>query len=240
MALKDMGTSWEEVTSHFTPGHTYVCELTCEENQVVCHYGDRKLTLLAIRSLMEPNYPELSITEWGIENPSFPLPQVKLYEKFSLEAVQELVQSRNPLEYEGFVLVDKNWNRVKLKGSAYVLMSHQRDGLGKSNKARLELILSEKTDDVLSILPKFVQDRIIDLQTKLTSLSLSINKVYEEIKDAETQKDFAALATKHRFSGVLFALRSKKVESAMDYFKKASPKSTLAWLHLEENDDVEA
>jgi len=82
--------------------------------------------------------------------------------------------------------------------------------------------------------------KIVNIKNKLVSLVSSIEQVYEEIKGAETQKDFALLAIKHRFSGVLFALRAGKVESAIDWFKNASPKSTLEWLNLEEDDNVEA
>jgi hypothetical protein len=240
MALKDMGTSWDEVTSHFEPGYTYVAELTCPENQVVVAHKGRKLTLLAIRSLAAPFFKESNIYTWASWHPGFPLPLVTLHEGFSLEAVKEFVQTRNPLEHEGFVLVDANFNRIKLKSDSYCLMAHQRDGLGKSNKARLELILSEKDDDVMSILPPYVQDKITLLKSKLVSLVSSIDRVYDEIKDTETQKDFAMLALKHRFSGVLFALRSGKVTTAIEWFKNASPKSTLEWLNMEEDDNVEA
>lgn len=230
--LNDMGVTWDEFTRTLDTHFNYVFELTTPKNQVVCAYSEPRLTLLAVRNMTDLLEEELHL--WV----DIPTPHVKLYEKFSLEAVQELVQSRNPMEYEGFVLVDKNWNRVKLKGSAYVLMSHQRDGLGKSNKARLELVLSEKTDDVLHILPQYVQDKITELQAKLIALATSIDTVYEGIKDADTQKDFAALATQYKFSGVLFALRSKKISSAMEYFKAASLRSTLDWLSVEDTDSV--
>ena len=177
---------------------------------------------------------------WVGYNPGFPVPVVGLYEGFSKDAVLEAVQDRNPLEHEGYVLVDGNFNRIKVKSTSYCLMAHQRDGLGKSNKARLELILSEKDDDVMSILPQFVQDKITLLKSKLVTLISSIDKVYDEIKGAETQKDFALLAIKYRFSGVLFALRAGKVSSAIEWFKNASPKSTLEWLNISEEDNVEA
>ena len=230
--LHDMGVSWGRFIFSMNPDYSYAYELLTPENQVVVHHTDRKLVLTAIRNLKTLQELDLSFKE------SHSTPIVKLYDTFSLDAVKDLVQSRNPLEHEGFVLVDANFNRIKLKSDAYCLMSHQRDGLGKSNKARLELILSEKVDDVLSILPQFVQDKILVIQNALTLLVNNINKTYREIKDIETQKDFAFEALKHRYSGVLFALRSGRVESAMDWFKNASPKSTLEWLSLEDREEV--
>jgi hypothetical protein len=235
-ALHDMGVSWSRFIFSMEPNFSYAYELLSPENQVVVHHKDRKLVLTAIRNL--DTLQEVDVEVWKDENPKHPTPVVRLYDGFSLDALKEYVQTRNPLEFEGFVLVDTNFNRIKLKSDAYCLMSHQRDGLGKSNKARLELILSEKVDDVLSILPQFVQDKILVIQNALTSLVENINKTYREIKDIETQKDFAFEALKHRYSGVLFALRSGRVESAMDWFKNASPKSTLEWLSLEDREEI--
>ena len=238
--LQDMGVTWDQLVGSMDTDYCYAYELMTPENQVVVAHQDRKLVLTAIRSLKAPFYKENNLHTWAGWNPGFPVPIVHLHEGFSLEAVKEFVQTRNPLEHEGFVLVDANFNRIKLKSDSYCLMAHQRDGLGKSNKARLELILSEKDDDVMSILPPYVQDKIVILKLKLVSLVSSIEKVYDEIKNTETQKDFAMLAIKHRFSGVLFALRSGKVTSAIEWFKNASPKSTLEWLNMEEDDNVEA
>ena len=235
--LHDMGVSWSRFIFSMDSDYCYAYELMTPENQVVVHYDDRKLVLTAIRHLK--TLEEVNI-HGCLSLLSHPTPLVTLHKGFSLDAVKDFVQTRNPLEHEGFVLIDSNFNRVKLKSDAYCLMSHQRDGLGKSNKARLELILSGQDDDVIHILPQFVQDKIVNIKNKLVSLVSSIEQVYEEIKGAETQKDFALLAIKHRFSGVLFALRAGKVESAIDWFKNASPKSTLEWLNLEEDDNVEA
>jgi len=229
-ALSDMGTSWEALQTHLDPNYCYVCELLCEENQVVVRHSGRNLVLLAIRDLCSNT--ELDVQSWSLEHPEFPLPIVKLYEKFSQEAIREFVQTRHPLQYEGFVLMDSKFNRVKLKSDAYCLISHQVDGLGRSNRSRLELLLSGKTDDVLSVLPKILQSRIVDLQGKLLELVSEINLVYSKLKDIELQKDFAGVALTYKYSAVLFALRGGRIDSAMDWFKTASPKSTLDWMKV--------
>ena len=235
MALEDMGTSWEEVTRYLYPNSCYVCELLCEENQVVVHMNGRKLVLLAIRDLTTNT--EIDAQVWKAEHSEFPLSVVHLYEKFSLEAVREFVQTRNPLEHEGFVLMDKNFNRIKLKSDAYCFMSHKRDGLGKSNRTRLKLVLSDAMDDIMPILPKFVQEKILDLQSRLNGLIDEITLVHEQLKGIETQKEFAGKALTYRFSAVLFVLRSGRLATARDWFLTAPIKNTLAWLKLEDDDE---
>jgi len=237
LTLKDMGTSWEGLTSYMEPGYTYICELTSEENRVVCQYNERKLTLLAIRSIHEPFFKENNLEIWEGYNQDFPLPLVTRYDGFSKEAILAEVQERNPTEHEGYVLVDKNFNRVKIKSNAYCLMSYQRDGLGKSNRARLELIFSDKVDDVIGLLPKFVQEKILSLQTALNNLVQSINQTYAEIKNIESQKGFAAEAIKYRYSAALFALRGGRITDALEWLKRASVKCVLGWLQVDEEEE---
>lgn len=234
--LEDMGTSWRTLTTYLEPRYSYVCELTCMENQVVVQHTERKLTLLAVRSTREPFFKESSLDNFTNYNYDFPLPVVTQYEGFSKEAVLQAVQERNPLEHEGYVLVDNYFNRVKVKSSTYVLMSHQRDGLGKSNRARLELVLSGHDDDILPILPLFIQDKINEIKTRLAVLISKVTQTYTEIQHLEGQKEFAAEACKYPYSAILFALRSNKIPSVTAWLTQANPKGVLEWLKMSEEE----
>ena len=239
LTLEDMGLTFDHLTSCMELGYSYICELLTPENQVVVHHQDRKLVLLAVRSIHEPFFKECDLEIWKGWNPDFPLPIVTLYSGFSKEAVMAAVQERNPIEHEGYVLVDRNFNRVKVKSDAYCLMSYQRDGLGKSNRARLELIFSDKVDDVIGLLPSFVQEKITSIQVALTKLVQEIAVTYAEIKHIETQKDFAAEALRYKYSAVLFALRGGKIVDPLQWFKTASVKNVLAWLQLEDDNGTD-
>lgn len=238
--LEDMGVSWQRFINAMEPRYTYIYELMTPENQVVVHHHDRKLVLIGVRSTREPHFKESSLENWEGYNPDFPVPVVRLYEGFSKEVILTEVQGRNPLEHEGFVLVDQNYNRVKVKSDAYCLLSHQRDGLGKSNRARIELILSEKDDDVLHTLPQFVQDKIMDLKAKIQALSHQIDTTYSQIRHIELQKDFALEALKHRYSPALFSIRMGRYGSAIDWLKAMSAKSVLDYLNeQDESSNIE-
>jgi predicted transcriptional regulator len=135
------------------------------------------------------------------------------------------------------VLVDKNFNRVKIKSSAYVFMSSRRDSLGKSNKARIELIQNDAVDDVLSSLPEFVQGKILGLQRKLKTLVQTCDALYQAVKDEDTDKDFALKVQHGGYSSVMFALRRGKAVDSWEHFKRMSPKRVLEY--LDEEDDEE-
>ena len=236
--ISEMGSNWAHWTDSLIPGYTYTFELTAPENQVVCDYrGQRKLTLIGIRNLGDLR--EIDVHQWHQPGYIAPWPVVKKYPGFTLDAVQEAVQKRDPHDFEGYVLVDPHFHRVKIKSQAYVFMSSRRDSLGKSNKARIELIQNDAVDDVLSSLPEFVQGKILGLQQKLKALVQSCDALYQTVKDEDTDKDFALKVQHGGYSSVMFALRRGKASDSWDHFKRMSPKRVLEYLNEEDDEEVE-
>ena len=240
--LAEMGTSFKQITSFFTPGFTYVCELTAPENQVVVHHKDRKLSLIGIRDLstLEEMDPEFFVGHWDCKYQTFPLPTAPCYPGFDPRLTPEAVEGRNPLEHEGYVLVDRNFNRVKVKSSAYCLMSNRKDSLAKSNASRIELILSSKDDDVLPMLPMFVQEKILALKAAITALARRIDEDYQTVKDIEVQKDFAlAVLPMDKTGGcssAMFALRKGFRADGMDFLRSAAPKFILQAIKVQDEE----
>lgn len=230
--LLEMGLGWDILTSHLTPGFCYTFELTAPENQVVVMYEKRTLTLTGVRNLetLEETLP----SEWLKEHHTLAIPCAKEYHGWSKEFAAMQVSSLNPREAEGYVLLDSHWNRAKIKSEAYCFMSNSRDALGKSNRARLELILSEKDDDVLPVLPVFVQKKILALKTELHAFVRTLEHSYTRIADIEDQKEFAMQATQYRYSGFLFSMRKTKM-SALEICKQTTPQKLLEFLSFSED-----
>ena len=220
----------EKFYKSFHPGFSYAFELTTPENQVVIKYDTRKLTLLAIRDIS--NLLELDVEEWAYwMNYKYP---VDIPEKgLTFEQVKTKVAAIDPLKEEGFVLVDNNFNRIKIKSEAYLLLSHSRDGLGKSAKTRLEIILMDKLDDVKSLQPEWVQKKLEDMVEALVITSTTIDNKYTEIQYLPTQKDFALVAKEYPYFDALFSIRKGQVENSLDWLRKTglrNPKSILELL----------
>lgn len=231
--LSDMGTTWETFTSYLTPGFCYTFELTAPENQIVVNYTDRRLTMTGIRNIstLEETLPSVYLRE----NPTVPFTCARAYFGWDRHFAEMQVSTLNPRDAEGYVLLDSNWNRVKIKSEAYCLLSGSRDALAKSNKARLQLILLEKDDDVLPMLPSFVQDKITTLKKQVAVLQNEIALAYSKIMHIKDQKEFAVEALKYKFSGILFALRKKPV-TISSLLKETHPVKLLQLLHLSEED----
>jgi hypothetical protein len=238
--IEEMGYDWNRWVGFFSPLHTYVYELCTPENMVVCDYGqERKLTLIGIRNLV--TLQEYDIHQWAALHPvPGPLgPLVKQYPGFTLDAVKEEVSKRDPKRYEGYVLVDRKFNRVKIKSEAYVFMSGRKDSLQKSNRARIELILADAADDVLPNLPQFVQDKIKQLQVKLAIAIREIDALWEEVRHIEGDKDFALRVQHSGWSTPMFAIRKGKAADALGFFRKVTPKRVLEYINVLEEEDGE-
>lgn len=229
--LSEMGTNWDEFCSHLSQGFTYVFELTTPENQVVVEYPDRKLTLLAVRHLdtLEESDPLV----WA-DTTGYPFPVVKLYPGFSLDVVQNEVQGRDPKKHEGYVLVDPHFNRVKIKSQAYVFMSSRKDSLQKSNKARVELILTDGADDVLPTLPVYIQDKIRELQERIRAKAREIDQMWGQVRHIEDQREFALAVQHSGLSTPMFALRKGKAADGLGFLKTTTPKRVLEYISVEE------
>ena len=236
LTLSDMKVLWQDLEQFFEPGFSYSFELLGPENQIVVEYKERSLIMTGVRNVN--TLQEVLPSQWVDEHPGFPLPFADEYHGWNKELAGSACLDLNPREREGYVLVDKNWNRVKIKSEAYCYMSNKRDSLTKSAKSRLELILSEKDDDVLPILPAFVQKQVTDMKKALAELSDKIYKTYTSIMSIEEQKDFAEEAKKYKYFAFLFQLR-RHPKLLSDLFKTTTPSTLLRLLNIRETDDVE-
>ncbi len=104
--------------------YTYLFELTSFFNRVVVPYRNSKLTLLGAR---RDDGIELSSAFYA------PFPAVNVVKEYNFNSVQDMVafaKNLNGTEGEGFVVVDNNFNRVKVKGENYLALAHMKEGFG--------------------------------------------------------------------------------------------------------------
>jgi len=116
LCIKDMGSTWEDFTSQLNPDIFYTFEVTSPENRVIVIYTDRKLTLVA--AIDRITLKEIDI--YQLEFPSLKVPFVKVR---NLDAAKKLIEKNSdPLSYEGYILIDKDFNRLKLRNPKFLQM----------------------------------------------------------------------------------------------------------------------
>lgn len=199
-------------------------ELTSFYNRIVVPYKDASVTLIGARDLSLD--VELYIEAfYGI------YPVVKSWPLNTIESILEAVRSLNPLEQEGYVVIDRSFNRIKVKNPGYVALHNMKDGYGP--RRIVELIRTAEVDEFTAVFPEF-RDEILRVKVTYDKLIQEVEETYQRIKDIPVRKDFALEATKTRFPAVLFSLYSGKSPSAKSFFSQVSIQSLMSLLGVKD------
>lgn len=183
---------------------TYLFELTSIFNKVVVRYPEPKLTLIGVRDVYGK---EKNTCLFALPHIKSILNPVKEYSFSSQEEMVEFAKNINGTEGEGFVVVDANFNRVKVKSDNYIALSHMKDGFGP--RRAMEIVRKAEADEVqvyIDAFPEFKQ-LFDETKRKYDELLHHLKDSYDCIKHIENQKDFALAAVQSKLSGALFNVR---------------------------------
>lgn len=114
--------------------YTYIFELVTPDNKIVIDYKYNKLFHLGTRN--NENGEEYNI-DIGIEKPK----------EYALTSFEEAIDAaanlnkENGVEHEGFVVVDGNWHRIKIKTQEYINIHHVINNHILTKKKMIEYIL---------------------------------------------------------------------------------------------------
>lgn len=180
----------------------YMFELTSPYNRIVVRHQEMDLHLIGVRDLA--TFLEKDPLQFN----SF-YDVAKRFRPKSIAEVEATFGAMDPLEQEGWVVVDSDFRRIKVKHPGYVALHHALDGFGP--KRMLEIIRVGESPELLTYFPewKSIHDEILD---RFNALVEHLNLHWERLKDIETQKEFALEAVKTRCSAALFARRAGKVQ----------------------------
>ena len=215
LVLKIIKDQDPDLLSRLHANRCYAFELCAPENQVVVYHKERKLILIGCRDLVTGQ--ELNI--WNqvpeVDNEF----KVKFVDGFNIEAVRQMVQTLNGNEAEGYVIMDKNFNRIKIKNDTYVLMSRSKDSFSKSPRACVHLIMSEGVDDVKHLLTPDIQDRINNYMKKIKKLGDELTEAYSKCKHIEDQREFALTVQHQKHGKMMFVMRKNNLNTGHDLIK---------------------
>lgn len=183
---------------------TYVFELTSIHNKVVVEYDKTYVTLIAMRN-------KITGIELSVQNNKFfpVIPTVWNLDIF--EQIKTFVDTFSPNEFEGFVLCDKNFNRIKIKNSKYVLAAHLKDSTINSTRNLLRAILNNTIDDIIPLCNTELQNKILNLQEKTKQFIYKSQQKFDTWNlNATNDKEFALFVVNNTpISGIFFAARKQ-------------------------------
>jgi len=176
------------------PDNTYMFELVGPDNQVVIPYPELKIYHIGTRN---NETLEESDVDLGIEKPR----------QYKFESIEECVEAAKKLPYneEGYVVVDKHWNRVKIKSPAYVAVHLMKNNGVITVERIIDLLRSGELDEFLTYFPEFkeqcekVDDAIALVNGKLSDRIAELAKT-----DFPSQKEFALTVKNDRFAAFYF------------------------------------
>ena len=162
-------------------GETWTFEVTSPYNRVVTRQTETRRALLAIREndTLREHRPEVHADE----------PQPRTFAFSSAEEVAAFAETLDGTETEGFVVVDGEFNRQKVKGSSYVYLHRLKDGAG-SVKNLILLAKKGEADEVLAHFPEY-RPQFDTIKSTIADLVATHEEAYARHADAPTQKDFA-------------------------------------------------
>ena len=207
--------------------HNYVFELTTPFNIVVKPHGESSVTLLAMRNrktLREIGYEDLKmVTE------SLGLPLVKSFD-LNEGNVGKLMRTfeNMPWSEEGYVVVDANHNRIKIKNPAYVAVHHLKSKT--SEHAIMGVVKTNEIDEFSATFPDR-KEEIEKLKANYDALVVKLEEGWNILKErkpknisAKENKKYAVAVFEvtaklelKQFTGLYFGLKDNKVESVKEF-----------------------
>ncbi len=182
--------------------YCYMFELVTKQNPIVTHYDKEFVTLLGMRNIhtLEEGIKPQIYNKLGVRILQF-------YLASNLEGCLKLFDGLKDDE-EGLVVVDKHYNRIKLKQESYFILSRIKM---LSPEDLFDYILG--TIELDAELLQKDENIIAQLEIMETHWKEVLEKIGETYR--ELRKAFAEKALKYSYSGVLFAMLFNKFDPSV-------------------------
>lgn len=176
--------TFNEFTNLLNKNYTYMFELTTEQNIIITQTEGYSIWLHGIRDMN-------TLQELSIDDIDF-LEKVK---QIDLKNVEEINKSFETMTFqeEGYVVVDKNFNRIKIKNPKYVACHHTAFSLSPYHV--VDIVKKNELDEFLSYFPN-KRKELEDLQTKYNYLVNKLQKIFDNELKYYTDKDKKTYALK--------------------------------------------
>ena len=215
--FKYYGIQRSDFPKYFEEGFTYIFELTSPWNQVIVKWDETKMNLIGVRD--NKTLQEIPFYEHHLAS-MFNTPNI-----YPIHTIDECVEAAKvlPENNEGYVVCDKNFNRIKVKSPRYVQLHYMASNQNWSAERILEIIRANEVSEYVAYFPMFkiAFDKVNSEYRKfLDGLELFENKMKEFLSvGGKTKKEFAmwVFATDKTFQAFAFKFFDGKVASSKEW-----------------------
>jgi len=182
--------------------YTYMFEMVHPLNRIVVRYEKPMLFHIGTRNNVTGE--ELNV-DIGIQKPK----------EYSFNKFEEVIEMAEKLPYseEGYVVVDGNWNRVKVKSPSYLAVHHLKNNGVVTYKRIMELVMKGEQEEFLAYFPEF-KPYFDKAEKKYNEYLDTMNKAIDEIrvKSFEDRKAYALTVTKYPCPDFFFKVLDNKYD----------------------------
>ena len=199
--FKELFTKFDQLSKT----HCYMFEMCSEMNRIVTWYEREFISLIGIRNLETfEEYPPQHIQHVAL---SLDVESPKIYDVKDLEGCKKMFE-KFPDDEEGFVVIDANFNRLKIKQDSYLALSKikmlKEDDLLDYVRGKLALDGELLQKDIKTA------EKIDEVRKEWYNMNDFIVGTFHELNKLETRKEFALSSLKFPFSKFLFAMKDNK------------------------------
>lgn len=179
--------SWADLIPE---GYTIEFELVSPSNRVICEYTSTELYLLGGSN---DKYNELTVDEIRqLLNISLKSPEE--YKFNSVEEIIEYMKSWDGSKQEGMVVVDKDWNRIKVKCDDWMRLKYTKGEHNFCFTVLLKSVIEGTTDDLVGNFTS-LKERVDNVSNMYKQLLEDFDFIVEDAKRIKQSypapKDFA-------------------------------------------------
>lgn len=208
-----------DITATLDIDYTYMFEIVSPLNRVVVPYPETKVYHIGTRNNITLEEVDMEI---GVEKPK----------TYSLATLEECLQSVEhlPFSEEGYVVVDANWNRVKIKSPAYVAAHHLKNN-GVVTKARvLDMIMLGEQEEFLGYYPEYT-DLFEKIEFRLSVFMGILQGNWTDHPENVSRKDFALWAGKESVApSCMFSMLDGKYATVKEWVYAQNHDKILEWI----------
>lgn len=201
-----------------SPDYTYMFELVSPYNRIVVEYPETTLYFLGARNMETLQEEQLDI---GVQKPK----------NYDLHSLEDCIAAAKELTYneEGYVAVDANWKRNKIKSPQYIAASHLKNNGVVNNRMLIEMCKSGEISEFLSYFPEYKEnynDFVEKYQCAILDLTEDALRAWKTyIFDADRDRsEFGKIISKDKGNrAFMFALIDGKTNGAIEWFWDHTP-----------------
>lgn len=216
---------YTDLLKQLNKDYCYFFEMVSSYNRICVCYDEASIYYLGCRNMITLKEDD-KILEYGkIKHP-------KIYKLYSLS---DCITAADTFEknFEGFVVKDAKWHRVKIKTPWYIAIHRLRGNSSLTITRVIEMWQSDSLDDFIAYYPEFksfVDEVIKQVRHLIDIADIAFSTIMSH--EPPTRADFAQYACSYigLLKSFLFARLDKKVMNATEFYKEMRAKNLSAHL----------